>query len=420
MPTLFDPLQVGALRLPNRIIMAPLTRARAGVKRVPNQLMADYYVQRADAGMIISEATSVTPMGVGYADTPGIWSDEQVEGWKIVTSAVHAAGGRMLLQLWHVGRVSDPMFLNGELPVAPSAIAPSGHVSLVRPQKAFVTPRALDIKEIPAIVDAYRTGAINAKRAGFDGVEVHGANGYLLDQFLQDGSNKRTDRYGGPIENRARLMLEVADAAIEIWGADRVGMHIAPRADSHGMGDSKRLETFSYVARELGKRKIAFICAREHTGEGRIGPQLKKIFGGVYIANEGFTLDSANAALEAGEADAVAFGKQFIANPDLVERFKTGRAAEHARHIDVLCTGRERLRGLSFARGTRIGVVAHRYGGMYSRKSFKCSSSSATIFNLPFNKPGARAFATTFAWQHGPSLFESAMVGNNCAASSLV
>jgi 2,4-dienoyl-CoA reductase-like NADH-dependent reductase (Old Yellow Enzyme family) len=270
MPTLFDPLQVGALRLPNRIIMAPLTRARAGVKRVPNQLMADYYVQRADAGMIISEATSVTPMGVGYADTPGIWSDEQVEGWKIVTSAVHAAGGRMLLQLWHVGRVSDPMFLNGELPVAPSAIAPSGHVSLVRPQKAFVTPRALDIKEIPAIVDAYRTGAINAKRAGFDGVEVHGANGYLLDQFLQDGSNKRTDRYGGPIENRARLMLEVTDAAIE----------------------------------------------------GRIGPQLKKIFGGVYIANEGFTLDSANAALEAGEADAVAFGKQFIANPDLVQRFE--------------------------------------------------------------------------------------------------
>ena len=322
MKTLFDPLNVGALRLPNRIIMAPLTRSRAGVQRVPNELMAAYYVQRADAGMILSEATSVTPMGVGYAETPGIWSEEQVEGWKIVTSAVHEAGGRMLLQLWHVGRISDPIFLHGETPVGPSAIRPAGHVSLVRPQKEFVTPRALKIDEIPGIIDAYRSGAVNAKRAGFDGVELHGANGYLLDQFLQDKSNQRTDRYGGPIENRARLMLEVADAVIDIWGADLVGMHLAPRADAHDMGDSTRLETFSHVARELGKRKIAFICAREHTGENRIGPQLKKAFGGVYIANEGFSRDTANAAINAGEADAVAFGKLFIANPDLVKRFE--------------------------------------------------------------------------------------------------
>jgi 2,4-dienoyl-CoA reductase-like NADH-dependent reductase (Old Yellow Enzyme family) len=321
MPNLFTPLQLGALTLPNRIIMGPLTRARAGVERVPNALMAEYYVQRASAGLIISEATSVTPMGVGYADTPGLWSDEQVKGWKQITKAVHAAGGRIFSQLWHVGRVSAPVFLNGELPVAPSAIAPKGHVSLIRPQQEYVTPRALDLEEIPGIVEAYRKAAMNAQMAGFDGVEIHGANGYLLDQFLQDGSNHRTDDYGGPIENRARLMLEVTDAVLSVWEADQVGMHLAPRMDSHSMGDSDRLGTFSYVARELGERGLAFICAREHKAEDWIGPQLKKIFGGVYIANEGFTLESAQAVLAAGEADAVAWGKQFIANPDLVERF---------------------------------------------------------------------------------------------------
>jgi len=195
MPTLFDPVTLGDLTLPNRIVMAPLTRSRAGATRVPNDLMARYYAERASAGLIISEATSVTPQGVGYADTPGIWSDEQVEGWKRVTQAVHAAGGRMVLQLWHVGRISDPMFLNGDLPVAPSAIAAGGHVSLVRPQRPYVTPRALELDEIPGIVAAYRKGAENAKKAGFDGVEIHGANGYLLDQFLQDSTNHRTDAY---------------------------------------------------------------------------------------------------------------------------------------------------------------------------------------------------------------------------------
>jgi len=190
-------------------------------------LMAEYYAQRAAVGFIISEATSVTPMGVGYADTPGIWSAAQVDGWKLVTDAVHKAGGQMLLQLWHVGRISDPQFLNGTLPVAPSAIAAAGHVSLVRPLKNFVTPRALALEEIPGIIEAYRSGAENAKRACFDGVEIHGANGYLLDQFLQDKTNHRTDIYGGSIENRARLMLEVTDAVISVWGADRVGMHLA-------------------------------------------------------------------------------------------------------------------------------------------------------------------------------------------------
>ena len=323
MPNLFDPLVAGDLHLPNRILMAPLTRCRAeGGGRVPNELMAQYYRQRSSAGLILSEATSVTAEGVGYPDTPGIWSDEQVEGWKRVTDTVHRAGGRILLQLWHVGRVSDPIYLNGALPVAPSAIAPAGHVSLVRPMKNFETPRALETDEVKRVLEDYRRGAANAKKAGFDGVEIHGANGYLLDQFLQDKTNKRTDQYGGPIENRARLMLEVTDACIDIWGAGRVGMHLAPRRDSHDMGDSNPLETFGYVARELGRRKIAFICAREHLGDDRLGPKLKEIFGGVYVVNEKIGKAEAQAALDAGEADAVAFGKLFIANPDLPKRFK--------------------------------------------------------------------------------------------------
>lgn len=323
MSKLFDPIRVGDLELPNRIIMAPLTRSRAvGGGRVPNALMAQYYVQRASAGLILSEATAVTPQGVGYADTPGIWSDEQVAGWKLVTDAVHAAGGRIFLQLWHVGRISDPVFLDGEAPVAPSAIPAAGHVSLLRPMREYPTPRALDTEEIPGVVAAFRKGAENAKLAGFDGVEIHGANGYLLDQFLQDKTNKRTDIYGGSLENRARLMLEVTDACIEVWGVSRVGMHLAPRGDAHDMGDSNAAQTFGYVATELGKRGIAFICAREALGANRLGPQLKKAFGGVYIANEKMTRDSAEKVVASGEADAVAFGQLFIANPDLPKRLE--------------------------------------------------------------------------------------------------
>ena len=321
MADLFDPITVGDLHLPNRIFMAPLTRSRAGEGRVPNALMRDYYRQRASAGLILSEATAVSPEGVGYADTPGIWSEAQVEGWHPVTDAVHEAGGRIFLQLWHVGRISDPSFLDGRPPVAPSAIAAAGHVSLLRPQRPYPTPRALELDEIPGVIEAYRRGAENALRAGFDGVELHGANGYLLDQFLQDRTNRRTDAYGGPIENRARLLLEATDAAISVWGADRVGVHLAPRGDSHDIGDSDPLATFSHVARELGQRKIAFICARESVGPNRIGPQLKQAFGGVYVANEGFTLASAQEVVASGEADAVAFGKLFIANPDLPKRF---------------------------------------------------------------------------------------------------
>ena len=322
MPTLFEPLALGELHLPNRIILAPLTRCRAiGGGRVPNPLIAKYYAQRASAGLIISEATSVTPQGVGYPNTPGIWSDEQVAGWRGVTDAVHAAGGRIVLQLWHVGRISDPDYLDGALPVAPSAIAAAGHVSLLRPQRPFVTPRALDIEEIPGIIAAYRHGAENARKAGFDGVELHGANGYLLDQFLQDGSNHRTDAYGGPVENRARLLLEVTDAVIGVWGAGRVGVHLAPRGDAHGVGDSNLPATFGYVAGELGRRRIAFIFTREREEAPRLQPALKAAFGGPLIANEGFTFETATRALASGEADAVAWGKLFIANPDLPRRF---------------------------------------------------------------------------------------------------
>ncbi len=322
MSNLITPIQLGELNLPNRVVMSPLTRCRANAGRVPNELMAEYYAQRASAGLILSEATSVSPQGVGYPDTPGIWSDEQVDGWKIVTKAVHATGGRIFLQLWHVGRVSHPDYLDGKLPVAPSAIAPQGHVSLLRPKQEYVVPRALETSEISTIVEDYRKGAENAKRAGFDGVEIHGANGYLLDQFLQDSTNKRTDTYGGSIENRARIMLEVTDAAISVWGAGRVGMHLAPRGDAHSMGDSNPLATFGYVAEQLGKRGIAFIFTRESLGENRISPELKKRFGGVLIANEGFNRETAQQVIAAGEADAVSFGKDFISNPDLPRRLQ--------------------------------------------------------------------------------------------------
>ena len=331
---LFQPLQAGAFELPNRIVMAPLTRCRASEGRVPNLMMAEYYKQRAAFGLILTEATSVSPMGVGYPDTPGIWSDEQVEGWKLVTKAVHEAGGRILLQLWHVGRISDPLYLNGELPVSASAVHPAGHVSLVRPMKAFEIPRALLLEEIPGVIESYRKGAENAKAAGFDGVEIHGANGYLIDQFLQNSTNRRTDAYGGSIENRARFMMEVTDAVVSVWGADRVGMHIAPRCDSHDMGDSDPAALFGHVARELGQRKLAFLCAREFHDKHALGPMLKKEFGGVYIANEGFTAESAREAITSGHADAVAFGKPAIANPDLVERLRVG-AAWNAPHPET-------------------------------------------------------------------------------------
>ncbi|HXS12614.1 MAG TPA: alkene reductase [Acidobacteriaceae bacterium] len=328
MPSLFDSLKVGELVLPNRIVMAPLTRLRGTVEHLPTELIPKYYAQRASAGLIVSEGIPIDPMGVGYPHVPGLWSEEQVELWKPVTKAVHEAGGRIFAQIWHVGRISDPVYLKGELPVAPSAIAAAGTVKLLRPQKEFETPRALRLEEIPEVIAAYKRGAEHAKAAGFDGVELHGANGYLLDQFLQSGSNQRTDKYGGSVENRARLMLEVTDAVAEVWGPGRVGMHLAPRGDSHGISDANPAETFGYAARELGERKIAFLMAREYEAPGWLGPRLKDEFEGVYIANERFTFATANEVVARGEADAVAFGKLWISNPDLVARFQ--RKAELA------------------------------------------------------------------------------------------
>ncbi|MFC7336698.1 alkene reductase [Haloferula chungangensis] len=323
---LFEPLQLGALSLPNRIIMAPLTRCRAGEGRVPTDLMAKYYVQRATAGLIMSEATSVSAMGVGYPNTPGIWSEDQVEGWKKVTQAVHDAGGLIHLQLWHVGRISDPSYLDGELPIAPSAIAAKGHVSLVRPKKDYVVPRAISVDEIKSVVEEFRVGAENAKKAGFDGVLIHSANGYLIDEFLQDSANHRDDQYGGSIENRSRFLLEIVDAVTTVWESGRVGVHLAPRGDEHDMGDSDPLALFTHVAKELGNRSVAYISAREQHDGQAIGPEMKKAFGGPFIANQGFDQASAEKAVHEGDADAVAFGKAFIANPDLVERFRTGAA----------------------------------------------------------------------------------------------
>jgi len=321
MSILFEPLKVGALTLPNRIVMAPLTRLRGTVDHLPTALQAEYYAQRASAGLIISEGTPVSPLGVGYPQVPGIWSAQQTELWKPITAAVHNAGGRIFAQIWHVGRISDSSFLNGHLPVAPSAIPAPGWMNLVRPKKEFETPHALTIDEIKRVVEEFHQGAKNAREAGFDGVEIHGANGYLLDQFLQTNSNIRTDMYGGSIENRARLHIEVAEAASAVFGADRVGMHLSPRGDIHGMGDIDPRATFTYLATELGKRKLAFLMAREFYAEDRLGPDLKKAFGGVYIANEKYTQAEAEQVIQAGEADAVAFGKLFIANPDLPKRF---------------------------------------------------------------------------------------------------
>ena len=327
-PTLFTPLQLGALELPNRVLMAPLTRARAvdtntPDDRIPNDLMRDYYVQRASAGLIFSEATCISPISVGYVNTPGIWSDAQVDGWRKIVAAVHAAGGRMVSQLWHVGRISHSSFLNGQLPVAPSALAASGHVSLLRPQVAYETPRALTSEEIRETVEDYRRAAQNAKEAGFDGIEIHAANGYLLDQFLRDKSNIRTDEYGGSLENRARLLLEVVDAATDIWGADRVGVHLSPRNEAgHTQEDSDPAATFTYVAQKLGERKIAFLFVRESQEEPRVVPAMKRAFGGPLIANQQMDKATAEKLLQSGEADAIAWGVQFIANPDLPRRLE--------------------------------------------------------------------------------------------------
>ena len=326
MTLLLSPVRIGDLDLPNRVVMAPLTRMRSDAARLPNALMAEYYRQRAGAGLILTEATVVSERGAGYANTPGIWSAAQAEAWKPITRAVHEAGGRIVMQLWHVGRISHSSLNGGAQPLAPSAIAPAGRVAVLRPETAYEVPEAASLAQIREVIEQFRNGARHALAAGFDGVELHGANGYLLDQFLHDHSNRRSDDYGGSIANRARLLLECTDAVAAVWGAGRVGVHLSPRCDVHDVADSTREQTFLHVAHELGQRRIGFLCVREHLGEGRIGPQLKAAFGGSYIANEGFDQATGEAVLAAGEADAVAYGRLYIANPDLALRFARGAA----------------------------------------------------------------------------------------------
>jgi 2,4-dienoyl-CoA reductase-like NADH-dependent reductase (Old Yellow Enzyme family) len=315
------PIQFGELKLKNRVVMAPLTRSRATADRVPTAMMAEYYAQRASAGLIISEATVISEEANGYEKTPGLFTDEQVEGWKLVTNAVHGKGGLIVAQLWHVGRVSHPDLLKGETPVSASNVKQAGYVSLLRPKREYVVPRALEISEIHAITEQYKQAAIKAKAAGFDGVELHAANGYLIDQFLQSKTNLREDEYGGSAENRARFLLEVVDALIEVWGAGRVGVHLAPRGDEHDMGDANPKETFGYVMQELGKRQIAFFFTREYLADDSISLEMKARSNGVpYIANMRLSREDALELLASGKAEAVSFGKAYIANPDLFER----------------------------------------------------------------------------------------------------
>lgn len=317
------PIQFGELKLKNRVVMAPLTRSRATIDRVPTAMMAEYYAQRASAGLIISEATVISEEANGYEKTPGLFSDAQVEGWKQVTDAVHAKHGLIVAQLWHVGRVSHPDLLNGETPVSASDVKQAGHVSLLRPKREYVMPRPLEISEIHAITEQYKQSAIRAKAAGFDGVELHAANGYLIDQFLQSSTNKRIDLYGGSVENRARFLLEVVDALIEVWGAGRVGVHLAPRGDEHDMGDANAKETFGYALEELGKRNIAFFFTREYLADDSISLDMKARSNGVpYIANMRLSREDALELLSSGKAEAVSFGKAYIANPDLFERLQ--------------------------------------------------------------------------------------------------
>jgi N-ethylmaleimide reductase len=323
---LFSPITIGPNTLRNRIVMAPLTRNRAGEGNVPQEMNVKYYRQRASAGLIISEATQVSPDGVGYPATPGIHSSEQVAGWKQVTRAVHDEDGLIFLQLWYCGRISHPDLLpNNQQPVSASAIRAEGEAVTFEGMKPFVEPRALEADELPGIVDQYRKAAISAKEAGFDGVEVHAANGYLLDQFLRDGTNQRQDNYGGSFENRTRLILEVVDAVAEIWDRSQIGVRISPDNSFNDIHDSNPQALFNYVAEVLSTRKLGYLHVVEggFMGEHDVDyDQIRQRFDGNYMANLGYDLEKAQAAIATDHADLVSFGTLFLANPDLVARFK--------------------------------------------------------------------------------------------------
>ncbi len=326
---LFKELKVGDLTLPNRVIMAPLTRSRADEERALGTLHAEYYAQRASAGLIVGEAAQISQQGIGYPDTPGLHTDAQVEGWRLVTDAVHEAGGLIFAQLWHVGRISLPRYQpGGGAPVSASAVKPDGNAFTFDGPVPFVTPRALELDELPGIVADYAAAARRAKDAGFDGVEVHAANGYLLEQFMHTGTNLREDEYGGAVENRVRLLREVTEAVVEVWGAGRVGVRVSPHSTGGGSHDEDRKETYGAAAKALDALGVAYLHTLEPAGgvapEDRVIGTLRANYGGVIIANAGYDAETGEALLASGEADAIAYGRLFIANPDLPERFKRG------------------------------------------------------------------------------------------------
>ncbi|WP_278465511.1 alkene reductase [Gimesia maris] len=331
-PHLFSPVTIGDLTLPNRIAMAPLTRSRAGTERIPKPIMAEYYAQRAAAGLIISEATTISPQANGWNESPGIYTDEMETAWKQIPAAVHEQGGKIFLQLWHCGRASHPSFHNGEKHVAPSAIAiDAEYIHTPKGKEPHEVPRALETKELPAVVADYRQAAERAKRAGFDGIEVHSANGYLLDTFLQSKTNHRDDAYGGSVENRYRLLGEVVSAVTEVWPANRVGVRLSPNGNFNDMGSPDYREQFTYVASQLDQFGLAYLHVMDGLGFGfhELGEpmtlaEFRKVFHNPLIGNCGYTQESAEAAIAAGDADMIAFGRPFISNPDLVHRFAEG------------------------------------------------------------------------------------------------
>ncbi len=332
MPSLFDPITLGAVDAPNRIIMAPLTRGRADKDAVPTDMMVEYYTQRASAGLIISEATGISREGLGWPFAPGLWTDAQVAAWKPVTDSVHAAGGRIVAQLWHMGRQGHSSVYETQ-PVSSSATATEGQAHTFEGKKDFEVARPLETNEIPRLLADYELATRNALAAGFDGVQIHAANGYLIDQFLRDNANFRTDEYGGSIENRVRLLREVAERVISVAGADRTSVRLSPNGDSQGVDDSNPEPLFTAAAKALSDLGIAFLELREPGPDGTFGktdvpklsPAIRKVFKGVLIVNSDYdTLEKAQAELDTGDADAISFGRPFIANPDLPERLRTG------------------------------------------------------------------------------------------------
>ncbi len=326
---LFSPIRIGDYDLRNRIFMAPMTRCRSVNDNVPNAMMAEYYAQRASAGLIITEGSQISTLGIGYPCTPGIHTPEQIDGWKMVTEAVHERGGRIFLQLWHVGRISHPAFHNGELPVSPSAIKPAGEIYTPEGMKPFETPRALSVDEIHEVVQEYVSAAKNAIKAGFDGVEVHGANGYLVDQFLRDGTNQRDDEYGGSIKNRARFLFDILRGICGAIGSERIGVRLSPSGTFNDMHDSNPQKHFVYIAQKLNAFDLAYLHIVDALeGDIRHGANvvelrlLREAYRGVLVTNGGYDKARGDSAIHNGEADAVAFGALYLANPDLPERFK--------------------------------------------------------------------------------------------------